>query len=421
MNRKKLNPFFPALLGVLLFCGSTFSGEPGSLAAGKVTFSASLTKPEPVTMAELAMKKQEGVSAIEVSDYVFGNYQGDLASPPHADLNPQKAFIVVWKEFPFRFVFCHEGSYCPWFELPSGAGVCYQFFEGNDGWAELFNNWGRQERNSFVDIIEPGPKRVWVRWTYFGVNMVAGQPAYRATEDFRAYPNGLIVRRQTYESLMPKDHHGYAREPIELIGLCPVAKRWFDVLKPVPGTEERHALAVLDVFSDKRYDVFWEPKPGTVWDSTHRQSGCAWQELRDSAGVVLAIPMKDGTSFCAFGDSSGYQHRYTKLKDHTFVAEIWGSSCWDHWPIGWLNSQGHPVDEHSLKLYPNHFSPLGMDFFVLPDEKVARGTFYSLYGVGSEHLEAARKAARKWLAKGESAMSDPDSGADLPATWIPPK
>ena len=152
MNLKNLNLLSPALLGALLFCGSTFSGEPGPPAAGKVAFSTSLTKPEPVTMAELAMKKQEGVSAIEVSDYVFGNYRGDFASPPHADLNPRKAFIVVWKEFPFRFVFCHEGSYCPWFELPSGAGVCYQFFEGNDGWAELFNNWGRQERNSFVDI-----------------------------------------------------------------------------------------------------------------------------------------------------------------------------------------------------------------------------------------------------------------------------
>ena len=41
---KKLNPLFPALLGAILVCGSTFSGEPGSLAAGKVTFSASLTK-----------------------------------------------------------------------------------------------------------------------------------------------------------------------------------------------------------------------------------------------------------------------------------------------------------------------------------------------------------------------------------------
>ncbi len=378
-----------------------------------------LTKPQPITMSELSRLRTEGVAVREVLDYVFGNYQGDFPSPPHADLNPKKAFIISWSNFPFRFVFSHEGSYCPWFELASGAGVCYQFFEGNDGWAELFNNWGRLERNSFIDIMEPGPRRVWVRWTYFGVNMVAGQPAYRATEDFWAYPNGLVVRRQTYESLLPKDHHGYGREPIELIGLCPVGKRWFDVLKQVPGSEERHALAVLDAFSDKRYDVYWKPKPGTVWDSTHRKTGCAWPDLNDSPGVAMAIPMTEGTPFCAFGDNSGFRHDYTKLKDHTFVAEVWGSSCWDHWPIGWLNSQGHPVDEHSLQLYPNHFSPLGMDFFALPNEEVVRGAFYSLYGVGGDDWEAMRKAVRKWLEKGESAMRDPDSGADLPVVWTP--
>ena len=253
-----------------------------------------------ITMAELAQQKTEGVAVREVSDYVFGGYQGELPSPPHADLNPKKAFIIVWKDFPFRFVFSHEASYCPWFELPSGAAVCYQFFEGNLGWAELFNNWGRQERNSFVDVLEPGPQRVWVRWTYFGVNMEQGQPAYRGTEDFWAYPNGLIVRRQTFETLLPGDPHGYAREPFELIGLCPVGRRWCDVLRQVPGAEDRHALAVLDVFSDKRYDVFWTPLAGTVWDSTHRRSGCAWQELDDSPGVILSIPMTDGTPFCAW-------------------------------------------------------------------------------------------------------------------------
>ena len=227
------------------------------------------------------------MAVVEVSDYVFGNYRGKFVSPPSADGNPKKAFIIFWKDFPFRFVFSHEASYCPWFELPGGAGVSYQFFEGNLGWAELFNQWGRQERNSFVEIMEPGPKRVWVRWTYFGVNVDTGQRAYRATEDFWAYPNGLVLRRQTYRTLLPGRHEGYAREPIELIGLCPVGKLWCDVLKKEGAGEERHALAVLDAFSSKRYDVYWTPKPGTLWDSTHRRAGCAWKEVDDAAGVAL--------------------------------------------------------------------------------------------------------------------------------------
>jgi hypothetical protein len=369
-------------------------------------------------MAELARIETEGVSVVEVSDYVYGNYSGDFPSPPHADLNPKKAYIIFWKDFPFRFVFSHEASYCPWFELPSGAALCYQFFEGNKGWAELFNQYGREEANSFVDIIERGPKRAWVRWTYFGVNLQRGQRAYRATEDFWAYSNGLILRRQLYETIMPNDYRGYTREPIEIIGMSPAGKLWFDDLAKDPWLKDNHALAVLDAFSDKRYDVYWKHKPGTLWDSTHRRTGCEWKELDDSPGVVMAVPFADGTPFCIFGDASGYQHDYTKLKDHTFVAEIWGSSCWDHWPIGWLNSQGHPVDENSLKLYPNHFSPMGMDFFALPNEVEERGGYYSLIGVAGGTLEEARTVARRWLEKGEAAIENPDGIADFPATFI---
>src|SRR5678815_1337006 len=77
-----------------------------------------------------------GVSVRKVDDYVFGNYRGGFTSPPSADGNPRKAYVVTWPDRPYRFVFSHEGSYCPWFELTDGTGVCFQFFEGNDGWAE---------------------------------------------------------------------------------------------------------------------------------------------------------------------------------------------------------------------------------------------------------------------------------------------
>ena len=101
-----------------------------------------------------------------------GHYTGSLSpSPPHADQNPKKAVVVYWKDHRHRFIFSHEASYCPLLELPSGAAMCNQFFEGNLGDAELFNNLGRKERNSFVDIRESGPQRVWVRWTYMCVHM----------------------------------------------------------------------------------------------------------------------------------------------------------------------------------------------------------------------------------------------------------
>lgn len=387
--------------------------------AGGVRADEPLVKPSPVRVADLSNADVHDVAAVEVSDYVFGGYTGDFPAPPHADLNPRRAIIVMWKDRPERFVFWHEASYCPFFELaPSVAGACFQFFEGNDGWAELFNDFGRKERNSFVDVIERGPGRVWIRWTYFGVNQVTGEQAYRGTEDFWAFPNGLVLRRQVLESLMPGDHRGYAREPIELIGLSPVGKRWFDVLRRVEGSEERHALAVLDAFSTKRYDMFWKPKPETVWDSEHRRSGAPWKELDDAAGVALILPMTDGSPFCIFGDASGFDHAATRIKEHTNqdTGGIgWGSMSWDHWPVGWLNSQAHEVDAETLKKYPNHFSPAGMDLFNLPNETAARGVYFSLYGVGpaSDDLEPVRALSRAWLENGPPAATDPARVAGL--------
>jgi hypothetical protein len=236
--------------------------------------------------------------------------------------------------------------------------------------------------------------------------MDSGKQAYRATEDFYACANGLILRRQSFESLMPGDHRGYAREPIELIGMAPVGKLWRDILRAGEQPDERHALCVLDAFSDARYDVYWTPIPNTVWDSTHRRTGSDWKTLEDARGVALVLPLKDAYVFCAFGDASEFNHEWTKLKEHTHkdTGGIgWGSQSWDHWPIGWLNSQAHPVDAESLQKYPNHFSPMGMDFFTLADAKVEGNSYWSLYGVADD-VELIRKTTRRWL---DGAAKDP--------------
>src|SRR6186997_59263 len=157
------------------------------------------------------------VNVRATKDYVFGNYKGKFVSPPSADENPRQAIVVEWAGRPEKLVFWHEASYCPFFELSDGSGACFQFFEGNDGWAELFNQFGRMEKNSFVEVVERGPKQVHVRWTYFGVNQTSGERAYRAVEDFYCLPNGLVLRRQTYKTLLAGNPDGYAREPIEMI------------------------------------------------------------------------------------------------------------------------------------------------------------------------------------------------------------
>ena len=55
---------------------------------------AALTRPAPITMVELANRETDNVAVAEVSDYVLGNYRGEFASPPSADLNPKQAIII---------------------------------------------------------------------------------------------------------------------------------------------------------------------------------------------------------------------------------------------------------------------------------------------------------------------------------------
>src|SRR3989442_6418245 len=236
--------------------------------------------------------------------------------------------------------------------------------------------------------------------------MESGEPAYRATEDFWAHPNGLILRRQSYESLIPHEHKGYAREPIEMIGMCPVGKLWFDVLRTDPSSGASHALAVLDPFSQKRYDLYWEsaPEPQNIWKANPRRSGANWKSLDDSPGVALIVPMQEGSPFCIFGDASGFRHDFTRIKEHSFRDTGgwgWVSKSWDHWPIGWLNSQAPEVNPDSLKKYPNHFSPAGMDLWDLPDEESARRVFYSLIGVAGGKFGKDRNNPPKWVGRGE--------------------
>jgi hypothetical protein len=373
----------------------------------------------PITIAQLRDQTTSGVSVAEVSDYVYGGYKGDFASPPHADGNPKKAFVIFWKDFNYRFVFSHEASYCPWFELPSGAALSYQFFEGNDGWAELFNEHGRKEKNSFVDVIESGPQRVWVRWTYFAVNVDTGAPAFRGVEDFWAFPNGLILRKQKYYTMMPGDTRGYAREPIELIAMNPVGKQWWDTLSPNSSNDESHAFVGLDAFSIARVDIFWKKKDDLKkpFAGTSRRVGSPWKVIDDARGFAGVIPFRDGSPFFVIGDDSGFPHEGTRLKEHGDRKGTggwgWGTLTWDHWPIGWINSQAHDMDWNSLKRYPTHFAPFGLDLWSMSNEATERRPFYSLIGVGGNDMEAIRKLSREWLQK--RSPTEPVSAASLRA------
>jgi hypothetical protein len=381
-----------------------------------------LDKAGPVTMAGLARLATTGVSAVEVSDYAPGHYPGPLSpSPPHADLNPGKAVVVFWKDRPLRFVFSHEASYCPLLELPSGAAMCNQFFEGNLGDAELFNDLGRKERNSFVDIVQAGPDLAWVRWTYFCVNMKDdSRPRLRGTEDYFAHPSGLILRRMSYESLMPEDVVGYSTQPVELFGVAPAGSLLKDLFPADPARGDLHVHAVLDLYADRRYDIYWSN------DGKVRRVGddATLAAIARSAGCALVLPFRERHLFAVLGHASGFPPGKNQLIDHcTPGAEggtAWGTGLWDHWPIGWLNSQTSHWRPGSPYAYS--FGSVGQ-FFVPEGRRIrsfardypafcrdmdlnrwtSRRTFAVLLG-DARDWDEVRRIGRSWLDRGASCL-----------------
>jgi hypothetical protein len=384
-------------------------------------------KPAPITLAELAQRSTPGVSAAEVNDYAPGRYTGELQpSPPHADHNARRAIIVTWKSGSHRLVFSHESSYDPWMELPNGVGLCNQFFEGNSGWAELFNNNGRKERNSFVDIIQSGPQRVWVRWNYLCVNKDDdSHPALRGTEDYIAYPNGLVWRRLTYATQMADKPEGYSWQPIDFFALAPTGTTWKDLFTQDQQHGDYLVACALDAYSDQHYDVYWDD------NGKARRVGDAELLLRisHSPGFAMVMPFKAGFLFTILGAASGFASEKSQIVDHSFNDTGgwgWGSARWDHWPVGWLNAQMNDYKPGSR--YPYHFGPFshyivnkplkdgGADYAINASDMELnrwseRHVFYTLTGVAQD-IASIRCLARTWLDMGKE-CARPESIAGL--------
>jgi len=315
--------------------------------------------------------------------------------------------------------------------------MCNQFFEGNiqgnpeshEGSAELFNIMGRKERNSFVDVIQSGPERVWVRWNYFAVNKKDDtQPRLRGTEDYFAYPNGLILRRMTYESLMPDRAFGYSQQPVELFGVAPVGKLIKDLFPRDAERGDYLTLVALDVYSNQRYDIYW----GEKGEVRRRGDDSTLTAISQSAGRALVLPLKDKLLFAVLGDASGFLAERSVLVDHCTPGVKsgceWRQGLWDHWPIGWLNSQASDWKPGSPYAYS--FGSIGQ--FFVPDGRrytsfvkdyfgyakdmelnhwTARGVFYVLLGTARD-WDDVRRVGKTWLDKGNE-CARPESIANL--------
>jgi hypothetical protein len=254
------------------------------------------------------------------------------------------------------------------------------------------------------------------------------KPRLRGTEDYFAYPNGLVLRRMTYESLMPSDVVGFSTQPVELFGAAPVGSLIKDLFPRDAQREDYHTHAVLDLYSDRRYDIYWGEK-GAV---RRRGDDATLAAISRSPGCALVLPFRQGLLFAVLGDASGFPVGKNQWIDHcTPGAEGgagWGTGLWDHWPIGWLNSQTSNWKPGSPYAYS--FGSVGQ-FFVPEGKRIrsfwkdyseyckdmelnrwtARRVFYVLLGVARD-WDDVRRIGRSWLDKGRD-CARPESIANL--------
>ncbi len=285
----------------------------------------------------------------------------------------------------------------------------------------------RKERNSSAEILERRPPRL--RAVDLSVRQHAGRFTTQTAqqEDYFAYPNGLVLRRTSYESLMPNEVVGYSTQPVELFGVAPMGSVIGNLFPRGAQWGDCHTLAVLDLYSDRRYDIYWD-------DQGHvRRLGddATLQAISRSAGCMV-LPFREKLLFAVLGQASGFPPEKNQLIDHcTPGAEGgtgWGAGLWDHWPIGWLNSQtslwkpGSPY-AYSFGSVGHHFVPDGKriksfsaDYSLYCQDMELnrwneRRTFHVLLGTAGD-WDDIQRISHGWLNQGE-ACTRPDSVAGL--------
>ena len=210
--------------------------------------------------------------------------------------------------------------------------------------------------------------------------------------------------------------------------MLPTGSSLKDLFPADPARGDLHVHAVLDLYADRRYDIYWGE------DGKVRRLGddATLEAIARSPGCALVLPFRDRLLFAVLGHASGFASGKNQLIDHcTPGAEGgagWGTGLWDHWPIGWLNSQTSKWRPGSPYAYS--FGSVGQ-FFVPEGKRIrsfatdypafcrdmdlnrwtSRRTFAVLLG-DARDWDEIRRVGRSWLDQGASCPR-PESLAGL--------
>ena len=332
------------------------------------------------------------VSVNVTANYTIPSYSGAL----HADNNPGRAVIVSWPGRDARFVFWHEASYVPFWEFPNGSGANYQFFEGANGSGELFNMYGRMDKNSNVEIVENSSKMIIVKWWYYDVNKDTGARVGYAEEFFYFFPNGLVLRQMELKS-------GHSFEPMEVMIINPANTYWWDNV-PKEGSSY-HVSAAIDIYSGEKRD-HWGIPTDNINKAFYNGTGADIRAIEDAEGVLFRSYLKNYPDvFVAYGTNS--------LVTRGDIIELgeWEYPHFVHWPIGWMNSEWKTATEEEVRTYPTHTSTLGTNID-------GNGPYYWLLGVSDAPDSDLISISKEWLS---SPFYVPCSPSECTIAQLPPE
>ncbi len=129
------------------------------------------------------------------------------------------------------------------------------------------------------------------------------------------------------------------------------------------------------------------------------------------------MPFKSGYLFTVMGAASGFPSEKSQVVDNSFKDTGgwgWGAARWDHWPIGWLNSQTHHYQPGGQ--YPYSFGTFSHYILNKPIKDAhkemepatrdmdlnhwsERHVYYTLTG-SAESVDHVRGLAKSWLDQG---------------------
>jgi hypothetical protein len=253
------------------------------------------------------------------------------------------------------------------------------------------------------------------------------------------YPNGIIWRRQTYQTFYPDRDDAQCASPLDFFTAVPAGVHYSEIMPKDEQHGDYLAGAFLDVYSNKQYNIYWDKSDKPGWNGPYyaRRTGAeSFLDIERSPGRAAVQTYRDGLAYCTFGNAGGYLANRTQLWDNSHPDTSpcdWGNAKMIHWPIGWVNSGGVIGSDKDIMTYPYHVDTLSMCFVTKPfpmtvearawpnikkdwsdkqQEKWVGGrVFYCLHGV--EHdFDAIRQVSRRWLDKGAD-CARPESVKDL--------